>query len=267
VNDEEEFPAIGPSYELRFTFRALEDLRCKGFVPSDLEGVRKATPWGAIVEDFIKQRTLSPGTTGGTLSKVGHPDICELHGLGGERAATWFDADSGVCWFLGLSPDHTYKHFEDRAAVGELLPTLRDETLLELERQERDFDHRVERDLRLLVASALERPGIPTRATVGELLQLEVTALVIDLGGARLVDLALIVHLPAPVADDERPSDWRPPAWPGGKLVERLAGIATGLGEALSGHLAYPEQVETAEGHRAIDRSRELCIVVTNWEP
>jgi hypothetical protein len=119
---EAEFPPTERSYQLRFTHRALDDLRCPGLVPSDLEGVQAATPWPGIVHDFREQRGDSPETTGGALANMGRGDIYPLHGPAGGRAATWYDEQSEVCWFLGFTPAHDYAALETRAANDDLLP-------------------------------------------------------------------------------------------------------------------------------------------------
>ena len=45
---------------------------------------------------------------------------------------------------MGFTPQHDYSLFETRAARGELLPDEDDRVLLELEREELDFELRVD---------------------------------------------------------------------------------------------------------------------------
>jgi hypothetical protein len=252
------FPDVELAYELRFTHKALEDLRCRGCAPGDLEEIEAGTPWPGIVEEFRSQRSRSPDTTGGSLARMGRGDILPLHGPAGGRAATWFDAVSGVCWFVGFSPEHNYELLERRAVVDELLPDEEDETALELEREELDFDVRVGPGLRILVRMARETPSQPARGTVGELLRLEVTATVVSIEESELVDLWLIVQIPV---EGRRPSEW-----PGGALLERIAQLATGR-DVAELELKHPDEIPTSQGARALDRSRELGIQVCNWEP
>lgn len=258
---EEEFPAVELGYELRFTKLALADLRCDGIAPGDLDAIEATTPWAAIVRDFRKQRGASPQSTGGSLSRMGRGDLFPLHGTAGGRAATWFDQDSEVCWFLAFTPEHDYRLLEQRAASGELLPSEDDETLLELEREELDFELRVGPGLTQLVAKALEQPRRPARGTVGKLMRLEVSAVVVDVEGTDMVDLTLVVHLPVIIAGAAPPPDW-----PGPSLLRRLAELATGLDSA-SLDTSYPFTVALGEGQRAIDPTVECAIAVLNWLP
>lgn len=149
---DDSFPDVNAvPYELRFTRLALEDLGCPRDTPAgDLPSVLSAARWPAIVEEFQDQRGISPETTGGTLARCGYPGVAELHGPAGGRAATWYDRDSEVVWFLAFDPQHRYERLETRAANGELMPSVDDETDLELEREKRDFDDRVRDDLRKL---------------------------------------------------------------------------------------------------------------------
>jgi hypothetical protein len=164
-----------------------------------------------------------------------------------------------VCWFLGFTPQHDYRLFEARASADELLPSEDDETLFELELEERDFALRVRPGLVRLVGNALQQPGSPKRATVGELLRLEVSALVVEVDESSMVDLVLVVHLPVVVAGARVPPDW-----PGPLLLQRLAELATGQ-EAAMLELVYPERLPVPDGDRPLDPSAELAIAVHNW--
>lgn len=124
---DDSFPDVNAvPYELRFTRLALEDLGCPRDTPAgDLPSVLSAARWPAIVEEFQDQRGINPETTGGTLARCGYPGVAELHGPAGGRAATWYDRDSEVVWFLAFDPQHRYERLETRAANGELMPQRR----------------------------------------------------------------------------------------------------------------------------------------------
>lgn len=253
------YPPVGPAYELRFTRRALGDLRCEHLAPGDLKSIQSATPWPAVVRDFREQRGESPATTGGALARMGRGDIYPLHGPHGGRAATWFDPDAGVCWFLGYSPEHDDTVLEARAANGELLPDEDDETLLELEREELDFELRVRPGLQQLVMTALEQPRCPARGTVGQLLRLEVTAVVVPVDAEALVDLTLTLRLP-PIQGSPAP-----PGWPGSMLLQRIAELATDQ-PAYTLELTYPSHVPLASGDRPLEPAQEIAVAVINWQ-
>jgi hypothetical protein len=166
-----------------------------------------------------------------------------------------------VCWFLGFTPEHDYTLFEERAAIGELLPSERDEQLLEIEREELDFDLRVGPGLRRLVRDAIEVPGENVRGTVGNLVKLEITATVETIEADALVDLTLIVRVPS-----LEKGQIAPPGWPGSHLMERLTELATGEDPRML-QVAYPTQVRSGDVRRSVDFSRELVIEVRNWVP
>ena len=253
------YPPVGPAYELRFTQRALGDLRCGHLAPGDLTSIESATPWPAVVRDFREQRGESPATTGGALARMGRGDVYPLHGPHGGRAATWFDPVAGVCWFLGYSPAHDYTVLEVRAANGELLPDEDDEILLELEREELDFELRVRPGLQQLVTAALRQPRCPARGTVGQLVRLEVTAVVVPVAAETLVDLTLVLRLPPTQGSTT------PPGWPGPMLLERLAELATDQ-PADTLELAYPSRVPLASGDRPLEPAHEMAVAVINWQ-
>ncbi len=217
---DEEYPDVGAEpYELRFTRRALEDLGIDRATPAgSLSKIRKATPWPDIVIDFIDQRTRSPHSTGGYLHHMGRGDIAELHSTSGGRAGTWYDKENEVVWFVGFTPQHDYSHLEARAASDQLLPCGDDLAALFIEREECDFNERVKPDLHALLRTACSHSGTPTKGRVGQLLRLEVTALVLEIDEDKLADIYVIIRLP-PRADDKPP----PPGWPGSHLQERLA--------------------------------------------
>lgn len=259
---EPDYPAIGDAeYELRFTRRALDDLGCSGDTPAgDLDAVLDSTIRTDIVEEFRDQRSAAPTGTGGTLRNLGRPDIHPLHGTAGGRACTWHDAEGGVCWFLGYTSEHDYALFENRAANDELLPNLRDETLLELEREQMDFATRVGPGLRVLVRAAAQSPAVPRRGRVGALLRLEVTVIVVPIDESSLADLFISVALPLHDAETRTPPDW-----PGSSLQERLVELAIG-GPPDAWDIPHRLPGEDGED-RACDLSRELPIAVRNLDP
>ena len=150
--------------------------------------------------------------------------------------------------------------FEGRAANGELLPDLRDETLLELEREHLDFALRVGPGLRALIRAAVGSPGTPQRGCVGALLRLEVTVIIVPIDDSALADLFISIALPL-LDDDTIP----PPDWPGSDLQERLVELAFG-GEPDNWDVA--QQLPSEDGRdRPADLARELPIAVRNVNP
>ena len=259
---EPDYPAIGDAeYELRFTRRALDDLGCPSDTPpGDLDAVLASTIRTDIVEEFRDQRSAAPTGTGGTLRKLGRPDIHSLHGTAGGRACTWHDVESGVCWLLGYTSEHDYALFEDRAANNDLLPDIRDETLLELEREQLDFAARVGPGLRALIRAAVESPAVPQRGCVGALLRLEVTVIVVPIDDSALADLFISVALPLHTGETSPPPDW-----PGSNLQERLIELALG---AQPDDWEIPQRLPGDSGDdRPSDLARELPIAVRNVDP
>jgi len=225
------FPDVNAvSYEFRFTRLALDDLGCpRGTPAGNLPSVLSEARWPAIVEEFRDQRGINPETTGGTLARCGYPDVVELHGPAGGRAATWYDRDSEVVWFLAFDPQHRYERLETRAANGELMPSVDDETDLELEREKREFDDRVRDDLCKLAKDAAGRPGEIVRGRVGNLLRLEASITAITIASGALMDLFVSVRLP--LRPDGKPARTCSvnPAPPG---CPPVAGIGAGWGLA-----------------------------------
>ena len=162
--------------------------------------------------------------------------------------------------FHGYTSQHDYTLFEGRAANGELLPDLRDETLLELEREHLDFALRVGPGLRALILAAVGSPGIPQRGCVGALLRLEVTVIIVPIDDSALADLFISIALPLH-DDDTIP----PPDWPGSELQARLVELALG-GEPANWEI--PRELPSEDGRdRPADLARELPIAVRNVDP
>jgi hypothetical protein len=252
----EAFPAVGDDpWELRFTRRALTDLGADAArdTPGDIAAVRQAATHTRVSDDFVSKRQERPDAPGTPLHSVCRPDIISLHSTAGGRAATWHDPAAQVVWFLGFTSKHDYTLFEQRATTGDLLPDEQDEVHLELEREQRDFQTRIRPGLTELIARAVSQAGTPQRGTIGGLLQLELTALVIRSDGDALADVWLSVHLPL------QPEASEVPGWPGGDLLMTLAGM---LGR---GELDFDDQIPEGPEHwRALDPAAELAIVVRN---
>lgn len=123
------------------------------------------------------------------------------------------------------------------------------------------FELRIGPGLAYLVTEAINHPGQPVKGTVGALMRLEVSAIVVQVGASDLVDLTLIVHLPLVVGGASAPPDW-----PGTELLIRLAELATSQDFA-SLELDYPTSAPPGGGLRPIDRATELPISVRNWVP
>ncbi len=256
---DDRFPPVeSSSFELRFTHRALVDLRARDASPADLAAVGRVTPWSSIVGEFFNQRTAQPTGTGGALSNVGRGDIEPLHGPAGGRAATWFDRGRSICWFLGFSPRHNYRLFEERAANGELMPSADDLRTIDRDQSQVDFGDRVVLGLHSLVRRAVQSPRAAQRGTVGSLLRLDLAAVVEVLDDRGLADLYVAVQLPVPIE-----GALRPPDWPGPRLIPRLAVLATGLPGP---KLEVPATMPNGQVDRRINPSKELPFVVRDWE-
>ncbi len=251
------FPPVGEQpWELRFTRRGLDDIGATSAWrhPGDVQAVRRVSTYPRVVDDFVHKRLDRPDAPGEPLHSVGRPDIVSLHSAAGGRAITWHDPDVQVVWLLGFTPEHDYGLFERRAAAGQLLPDEQDEVQLELEREQRDFESQIRPGLEQLLHQAIAQPSIPKRGTVGGLLRLEVSAVVVPAGDGLLGDLWLVVHLPlAPTAADV-------PGWPGPNLLVTLAAI---LGQ---GDLDYPTELPDESGWRSVEPASELAIALRNVE-
>lgn len=248
------------AYELRLTMRALYDLACPAdTAPGDLDGIEHATRQRAIVRKFRALRRDVPTGTQPPMRDVGRPDVYSLHGPDGDRACTWYDDDAEVCWFLGWVAQHDYTEFENRAVNHELLPDEDDYTVLEVERENLDFEHRIAPGIRQMVGEAIETPNTPVRCTVGDLLALDVTVEVVPVDGEVIADLYITVGVP--------PLDEPPEGWPGRDLPIRLAELAT-RSPADDLILTFPADVPGSDGRpRPIDFGSELAVLVEGWEP
>ena len=92
-------------------------------------------------------------------------------------------------WFLGLTRKQDYALLEQRATTGDLLSDEHDEVHLELECEQRDFQTRIRPGLTELIGRAVSQAGTPQRGTIGGLLQLERTALVLRSDDNALADI------------------------------------------------------------------------------
>ena len=193
------------------------------------------------------------------MRRVGQGDIYSLHGPVGERACTWFDEELEVCWFLGFSPQHNYEEFERRASRGELVPSEEDFAIVYQERG--DFEYLVTSGVEALVTAAWRAHGVPQRGTVGGLLALEVTAIVIEIdvapGESALGALYLLIQQPPLKSGRAAPANW-----PGAVVLGRLAEIATGQDyDTLDAQT--PVEVPSGDGSlRPVDFAKELAIEI-----
>lgn len=255
----EQYPPVEVAYELRLTSRALDDLGVRADVaPSDFDTILAKTRDRDIVEKFRELRADTPTGTQGSMRNVGRHDIYSLHGRDGQRACTWFEARTSVCWLLGIVGEHNYAELELRAVNGELLPSVDDVAAVELERN--DFDALICPGLLVLIEQALADEGEPVRGTVGGLLRLEVAVTAVHLPGTRLVDLFISVRMP-PLARGVPPG-----GWPGGALVERIAELATGAPfEELTCEVPF-QLPDTGQQWRDLQPASESAVVVRNLE-
>lgn len=241
---------------MRFTRRALDDIGVPyDTAPSDFEQIQKQTHHSQIVTKFKELRRASPLGTDGPMRDVGKAEVYSLHGPSGERACTWYDEELEVCWFLGFVAQHDYTEFETRALNDELLPSEDDIAILLQERG--NFEDVVTSGVEALVAAAWSASGVPQRGTVGGLLALEVTVLVLVSDDAPIGDLYLLIQVP-PLVDSKA----APTNWPGTDLLSRLAEIATGQDfDELDAHspLRVPRD---GGGSRPVNLAKEMAIEI-----
>lgn len=245
-------------FELRFTRMALVELGCpRNTPPGDLDEVARAATFTNAVILFPRKRDRTPLGTETPIRNVGRPDIYSLHGTSGGRAITWHDEEVGVCWFLGWTSQHEYRHFEERAANRELLPDEHDYMVLLHERETMNFDQMFAPRVKRMFEDAVDQPGIPLANTVLGLLEIEITV------HASMVDDLLIrdVYLSARIPPL---SEARPPGWPGRELTSRLVCLALDCDEALL-NLEFPSTVPSeGNSNRSVDWSRESAIRASN---
>lgn len=173
--------SYGEGWELRFTWRALQDLRAEDELPGIIEDVRKKTPYTEIVEAFQEKRTHSQ-VGSDRFRAATDRDLYTLHAADPYRAVTWFDEEHGVCWFLGFTPGHVYSELENRADDDELLPDERDYRQLLAERDQAWHMHRAGQQLQDLVDRAQERPNHTIRKRLDGSLLCDVFAEVLIVG-------------------------------------------------------------------------------------
>ena len=124
---------------------------------------------------------------------------------------TWHDPGTGVCWFLGYTPERDCGLFGTRAANDELLPDEWDETLLSSNASISTLRCASDGACARCIQAALAAPGLPQRGCVGELLRLEVTVVVVPIDESALADL--FISIVVPLYGDDGPTT-------------RLAGLA-----------------------------------------
>jgi len=243
-----------PAYELRMTELALQDLGCSGIKSrADLKGIKGASSDGDIVALFEKKYRVSPRGTEAPIGNLGRADIISLHGPRGGRAATWYDEENGVCWFLGYTPEHDYVLFEQRSAAGELLPRFDDYQVLVLERQTLDFDGMFIGPTSAMLQEALTKPSERIANTVRDLLEITILVDEVRLGEELLRDIYLTLRMP-PLRED------RPPGWPKSYIAEHLLHLATGGRVAPTSICAVTHVPDGNGGVREIAFGNELAV-------
>ena len=253
-------PFLPAAFELRVSERALEDLECASdTLPGDLESIETGSTYSQIVSLFRSKYRDSPRGTGIPLHNAGRNDVIGLHGPAGGRAATWYDEENAVCWLLAFTPEHDYTLIEQRAAVGELLPSEDDLVVLILERETLNFDQMFKGPVSEMLKEAMSAPGTPVRRTVSDMLQIEIIVEKTEVEESDhevgvFIDAYLSVRMPPIVAS-------RPPGWPGAQVAQRLMELATGLDSELS--LRYPEKFpDGLGGTREIAWGHEIAVQV-----
>ncbi len=256
-----EFPPFEEAaFESRLTAWALEDLGCSArLARSNLEGVAAASPYGWIIGLFRKKYAESAYGTGIPIANVGRPDIIALHGPEHGRAATWYDAENEVCWFLGFTPEHDYKRFEKRASRGELLPSEDDYSVLLIERDTANFDSLFGPAVAEMFKEAVSTPTVPIRRTVDALLQIEITVLEVEIDDRILREVFLSVRVP-PL------SERRPVGWPSKDIPKRLMELATRYTRSRLSLRDPDEMPDSTGGFRTVNWQYELATQACSLE-
>jgi hypothetical protein len=218
-----------------------------------------ASPYGWIVRLFRKKYQESPRGTGIPIANVGRPDVIALHGPEHGRAVTWYDAENEVCWFLGFTPEHDYKRFEERASRGELLPSEDDYCVLIVERDTASFDSLFGPAVSEMLKVAISAPSVPIRRTVDDLLQIEITVLEVEIDERVLREVFLCVHVP-PLTER------RPVGWPSKDIPKRLMELATRYSRSRLS-LRDPDEIPNSSGKfRAVNWQHELATQACSLE-
>jgi len=250
-----DFPPVpdpDDDWRLRFTRKALTDLGVRREVaPDDHATIHAQAICPEIVGKFLEHYTESRAETGaGYVNNVGgHVHKLKLGSR--NRACVKVHDRLRTVWFLGFTAEHDYVLFENRHAVGDLYPT--DEELAEAvaARRSEAFEERVGPGLRELLSRAADVPGQPQRGTVGELLKLEVSVLVIEVDEGRMADAFITVRMP-PEGDPAAVE-----RWPSSHLLPVLAEAC----HIAYGRLDYPQQVPDGRGGmRDVDRACEIAV-------
>lgn len=245
-------PDPDDDWRLRFTRQAMADLGVgRGVAPDDHVAIRASASCPDIVDKFLAHYSESRDETGaGHMSNVGG-NVHKLKSGSRNRACVKVFPAGRTVWFLGFTAEHDYKLFEQRHSARDLYP--RDEELAEAiaARRAEAFADRVGPGLRELLDRAVSEPGQPQRGTVGELLKLEVSVVVVEADDGQLADAFLTVRMP-PDGDPRRVE-----RWPGSQLLPVLADTC----HVTYAHLDFPPQVPDGHGGmRVVDQAREVAV-------
>jgi hypothetical protein len=251
---------LADEYELRLTWRALDDVGVPDGLPGIIEDIRAQSSYWAIIDRFAAERTETPQGTE-TIGNVGRGDIYSLHGPGGFRAATWFDASHAVCWLLAFTPEHEYTRFEQRAANDELLPDERDYAQLIAERDASWHVHRAGAGLNQLVNEARRRPNtIVPGALAGSIpCQVFAEVLVLEPNGPHDdADIWVLFRTYPPIPETWLPSHFE------AELIAHIDGAPTLLG---TGRITFhcdefpvPPSGDGEVQYRPVETGKEIVV-------
>lgn len=262
MSDGELTDPLGDEYELRCTWRALNDLGVPDALPGIIDDIGAQSPHGLIVDRFAAERTVSPVGTN-TIGNLGRGDVYSLHGQLGFRAATWFDANNAVCWMVAFTSEHDYKQVEARAANDELLPDARDYAQLFAERDAAWHVHRAGSGLNVLVHDARQRPNTVVPGALAGALPCQVFAEVLVVEPADFdpdddVDLWILFRTYPPIG-----RDWLPPHFEA-ELIAHIDGaqalVATDRVEWHCEQFPVEPHEKADVTYRPVDAGKEIVV-------
>lgn len=241
---------------MRFGRQALDDLDVdRGVAPDDHDRIRSQAKCREIVDKFLAHYSETREPTGaGYVNNVGG-NVHKLKSGSRNRACVKVHEAGSTVWFLGFTDAHDYHLFEQRHANGILYPS--DAELAEAiaARRSESFEDRVSPGLRELVDRAAEEPGSPQRGTVGGMLRLEVSVLVVEVDDEGLADVFIAVQMP-PEGDPGAVE-----GWPGNQLLPVLADASRVAFVSMN----YPTHVPDGQGSlRAVRLGHEHAVQLTD---
>lgn len=245
-------PDPDEDWRLRFSRQSLADLGVpRGVAPDDHGSIRSQAKCPEIADKFLDHYSETREPTGaGYVNNVGG-HVHKLKSGSRNRACVKVHDAGRTVWFLGFTDTHDYQLFEERHAAGILYPS--DAELAEAiaARRSESFEDRVGPGLRELLDRAAERPGQTQRGTVGGLLRLEVSVLVVEVDDEHLADAFIAVQMPPeghPGAVEK---------WPGNQLLPVLADAS----HVAFTSLDYPAHVPDGQGGvRAVTPGYEQAV-------